>query len=116
MAAFTKKKFSSSTNGKPINITATASTGTSIHTADSDSGDWDEIWMYASNISGSDVLLTVEFGGTGTSNEIDITVPANSIVTVIPGCILGGAASLNVTAYAGTTAVINVFGFVNALE
>jgi hypothetical protein len=113
MATFTKEKFSGSTNGRPVVVVATATGGTTIHTAVSGTSSWDEIWIYATNIDSSDITLTLEWGGTGVANEIDMIVPANSTILVIPGCLLQN--SLIVKAYAGTASKINLFGWVNRI-
>ena len=65
MATFTKQLLSGSTYGAPITVTATASTGTTIHATGTSSSTIDEVWLYANNTSTSPVLLTVQFGGTG---------------------------------------------------
>jgi hypothetical protein len=112
MATFSKLPLSGSTNGKGINIAATATTGTTIHTAVSGTSSFDEVWMYAVNTSTSSVKLTVEFGGTAAADNIEITIPGESgLVLVIPGLFLNN--SLVVTAFAGTTNVISIHGYVN---
>ena len=112
MATFSKIPLSGSTNGKGINVAATATTGTTIHTAVSGTSSFDEVWMYAVNTSTSSVKLTVEFGGTAAADNIEITIPGESgLVLVIPGLFLNN--SLVVTAFAGTTNVISIHGYVN---
>ena len=61
MATFSKLKLSGSTNGRGIAVTATATLGTTIHTAHATA--LDEIWLYAANIDSTARILTVEFGG-----------------------------------------------------
>jgi hypothetical protein len=63
---YKKRKLSASTDGRGIKVAATASPGTLIHTALDSIGaiEWDEIWLRATNTSGSPVQLTVQFGGT----------------------------------------------------
>jgi hypothetical protein len=112
MATFSKLPLSGSTNGKGINVAATATTGTTIHTAVSGTSSFDEVWMYAVNTSTSSVKLTVEYGGTATADNIEITIPGESgLVLVVPGLFLNN--SLAVTAFAGTTNVISIHGYVN---
>ena len=112
MATFSKLPLSGSTNGNGINVAATATTGTTIHTAVSGTSSFDEVWMYAVNTSTSSVKLTVEYGGTTAADNIEITIPGESgLVLVVPGLFLNN--SLVVTAFAGTTNVISIHGYVN---
>lgn len=112
MATFSKIPLSGSTNGKGINIAATATTGTTIHTAVSGTSSFDEVWMYAVNTSTTSVKLTVEYGGTTAADNIEITIPGESgLVLVVPGLFLNN--SQVVTAFAGTTNVISIHGYVN---
>jgi hypothetical protein len=112
MATFSKIPLSASTNGKGILVAATATTGTTIHTAGSGTANFDEVWMYASNNSASSVKLTIEYGSTAVADNIEITIPGESgLVLVIPGLFLNN--SLLVTAFAGTTNVITMHGYVN---
>lgn len=97
-------------NGRPINVTQTATAGNLLHT----SGGNDELWLFASNVSGSDVVLTIELGGVSSPGDLlKITVPANDTIPVLPGAML--ANGLIARAWAATTAVINVFGYANRI-
>ena len=114
MATFTKLKLSGSTNGRGIAVAATATLGTTIHTAHATA--LDEIWLYANNIHSSAVTLTVEFGGvTSTSDLIQqsIAVTPSGLVLVVAGLLVTG--SVVVTAFAGTANKIELFGFVNRI-
>ena len=103
-----------SANGTPIQVAATASPGTTIHTVGT--GSVDEIYLWAANISTSPVALTIEFGGTGDANSAckTVVIPANSPpIPIIPGIRLNS--TLVVKAFAGTTNVINITGHVNRI-
>lgn len=115
MATFTKNKLSGSTNGKAIKVTATATTGTTIHTAVSGTSAWDEVWVYATNNDASAVNLTLEWGTTTAADgNIQLSIPAKSGLTlVLPGLILQN--SLVLTAFAGTANVILITGYVNSI-
>lgn len=115
MATFTKKLLSGSTNGKNIKVGATATPGTTIHTAVSGTSSLDEIWIYAINTSTSAVKLTIEWGeATAPDGNIEMTIPGESgPIEVIPGLLLQN--SLVVKAFAGTTNVIVLNGFVNQI-
>jgi hypothetical protein len=61
--------------------------------------------------------VTVDFGGqTVPDNNIVLTVqPKAGLVCVVPGLILGGAASLVVDAFADAANVVTMTGFVNRI-
>jgi hypothetical protein len=120
MPTFTKTLLSGSTQGKPIKIAATASTGTTVHSTGTSSTIIDEVWLYAYNSSTGPVSLTIQCGGTATpDDDIKIDVPPTSGLTlVVPGLILtgSGAAPAIVRAFAGTTNVVTVSGYVNRIS
>lgn len=119
MATYSKVLLSGSTQGKAIKVAATASTGTTIHATEISSTIEDEIWLYAYNSSATAVVLTIQFGGTATpDDDIKLSIPATSGLTlVVPGLILTGTGSAanTVRAYAGTTNVITISGYVNRI-
>ena len=110
---FTKVVLSGSTSGKQIKVVATATAGTTIHTAHATS--LDEIWLWAVNSSTTAVKITVEWGeATAPDGNIEVTVPGESgYLLVVPGLVLTG--SLVVKAFAGTANVLLVNGFVNRI-
>lgn len=115
MATYSKLPLSGSTNGRGIAVATTTSAGTLIHTAISGTVNEDEIWLYAMNTSASAVKLTIEHGGTSTSDQIEITIaPEAGLVLISPGLVLQN--SLIVRAFAGTANVINIFGYVNRIS
>jgi hypothetical protein len=101
----------------PISVTATspAAIGTVVHSTGISS--IDEIWLYATNTSSSSLLLTIQYGGITATNQIQQTIPSNAGLTLIlPGLILAPlGSSITVSAYASTSAVINVSGYVNRI-
>lgn len=101
---------SASTSGRYINITQTGTLGTLVHTAVTGTLRWDKVWAYAANTSSSQILVTVEFGGVGATNQILTLIPAQSQANIVYGIPLQNG--LTVTVFAGTTAVINVGGFI----
>lgn len=113
MATYSKQALSGASTGVPIAVVATASTGTTIHATGTSA--IDEVWLYATNTSSAAVVLTIQFGGTATVNQIQQTIPANSGLTlIIPGLILAPSGSaITVYAYAGTASVVNISGYVN---
>lgn len=113
--AFTKKLLSGSTNGMSIKVVATATLGTTIHTAVSGTSSFDEVWLYAYNGHTSAVVLTIEFGGAAVPDQnIVISIPNKSgRFMVADGRLLQN--SLVVTAFAATANVITIDGFVNQI-
>jgi hypothetical protein len=115
MPTFTKTLLSGSTNGASTLIAATSSPGTTIHTAQSGTSGLDEVWLYADNSSTSAVKLTVEFGGTAEKDQIELNIPGESgLVLVVPGLVLNN--SLVVRAFAATTNVVSISGYVNRIS
>ena len=116
MATFTKTLLSGSTNGKAIKVAATATAGTTIHTAVSGTASLDEVWLYAHNSSASSVKLTLEWGeATAPDGNIEINIGAEGtgLVLVAPGILLQN--SLVIKAFAGTANVITLTGYVNRI-
>ena len=118
MATFNKSILSGSTDGRGIKVAATATAGTLIHTASSTATTLDEIWLYAVNTSASAVKLTVEWGGVSSPDDhIEYTVPAEAgLYLITAGLIIkGNATPLVVRAFAATTNVLVVHGYVNRI-
>lgn len=113
MATFTKEILSGSTDGKPIKISATASPGTAVHTANATAKD--EVWIFATNTDSVSRELTIQFGDTTSpDSEITVGIPSKEGLTiVVPGCILTNSAA--VTAFASQADIINVVGYVNRI-
>ena len=115
MANFSKISLSGSTNGRQIKVGATATPGTLIHTAVSGTTDYDEVWLYVTNNDATDVDLTIEFGGVSSPDDlIQMSIPSKSgLYQIIPGWVLQNG--LIVRAFAGTTNVLTIGGFVNRI-
>ena len=115
MATFTKTLLSGSTNGASVLVSASATPGTVIHTAQSGTSGLDEIWLYADNSSSATVKLTVEFGGTAEKDQIELNVPGESgLILVVPGLVLNN--SLVTRAFAATASVVSISGYVNRIS
>jgi len=115
MPTFTKMLLSGSTNGKNIKVGATATPGTLVHTAVAGEVSLDEIWLFAYNSSASAVVVSIEFGGVASPDDlIEISIPSDSEhVLMIPGLLLQNG--LVVRAFAGTTNVIVLNGYVHRI-
>lgn len=115
---FNKRALSGSTGGMGFAVTATGSGNQVIHdpiTATVAAGDFDEVWLWATNIHTTSVTLTIEFGDTDAVNDhIVVTIPPNSgLVQVLPGLLISG--NNDIQAFAGVGSKINLFGFVNLI-
>ena len=115
MATYGKQLLSGGTTGKNIKVVATASAGTTIHTAVSGTSDLDEIWLYAMNTDAEDRKLTIEYGGTTSPDDlIEQTITTEAGWTLIcPGLLLQN--SLVVKAFAAAANVVVINGFVNRI-
>lgn len=119
MATYTKVLLSGSNQGQPILVAATSTPGTSIHSTGTSSTIIDNVTLYAHNTDTTARKLTVEFGGTGTANTIEVTVPAESgLMLVLPQLPLTGtgAAAKSVAAFCATTNVVAISGFVDRIS
>ena len=118
MATFSKSILSGSTDGKGVLVAATATAGALVHTGPTNTAHLHEVWLYAVNSSASDVKLTVEWGeATAPNGNIEYTVKAeNGLYLIVPGLLIkGNATALTVRAFAATTNVIVVHGYVNVI-
>jgi len=120
MATYTKVLLSASSQGQPITVVATASSGTTIHATGTSSSIIDEMWLYANNTSSSPVLLTVQFGGTASpQNSKPITLaPQSGDVLIVAGLPLTGDGTNATTtrAFAATASVVTISGYVNRIS
>ena len=114
-AKHTKVILSGSTDGRVIPVSQTATVGTPIHTASGDAGVIDEVWLEAVNVTGSDAVLTLEWGGVlSPADHIVVTIPPNvGIVLVVNGLIL--ANGLVIGAFSDVGDAINIGGWVNRI-
>lgn len=108
----TKQELTGAADGTGVSVVATSTPGTTIHTSDASA--YDEIYLWAHNSSSTAVKLTIEWGGTDQEDLIEQTIlPESGLELVVPGLILTN--SLTVAAFAGTTDVIGLKGYVNRI-
>lgn len=118
MSTYTKYILSSSTDGKGIKVVATSTPGTAIHTCSSTSATLQEIWLWAYNSHTSSVVLTIEFGdATAPDSNIKVTLESQKgLILIVPGLIIkGNATPLTIKAFAATTNVVTISGFINEI-
>ncbi len=119
MATISRIHLSASTDGRPIEVAASASAGTTIHTGPSVNDDYDEIWLWACNHNTSAEVLTLEWGGTtATDDHLKTTIQPNETVLVAPGWILKGNSStaLICKAFSTTANKVSIIGHVNRID
>jgi hypothetical protein len=112
----TKRVLSGSTNGFPINVSATAGGVTTVHTGVTASTTIDEVWIYAQNSSTAQVSLLLEWG-ISASQVIRAEVPPQDGPTlIIPGFpVEGRTTAIVISAFASTSNVISLYGYVNRI-
>lgn len=116
MATFAKLTLSGSTNGRGILV---GTTDTTIHTGSTSTSVYDEIWLYASNVTTAASKLTVKWGGTTEAGDfIEQSIPGESgLILVVPGLLLRGTGTaLIVRATAADANAIVLFGYVNQIS
>lgn len=117
MAIYSRLILSGSTDGRVIPVVAVATPGTLIHTAGG-STIFDELYLWASNVTAAAATLTIEWGGvTDPGDHIckGLSVPANSTaILVVSGEVLRN--SLVCRAFSGTASAINISGYVNRIS
>lgn len=103
---------SGSTNGKQIKVAATATAGTTIHTAPAGTSSIDRVWLYAVNSSAVPVKLTLEWGeATAPDGNVEQFIqPESGYVLLASGIPIQN--SLVIAAFADTANVIMISGYV----
>lgn len=117
MATFSRVLLSGSTNGKPVKVVATATAGTTFHTAIAGTTSYDEIYAWVTNTDGSARTLTIEFGGVTDPDNLIVkalSIPANSPpIPILTGQVLQNG--LVVAAFASAANVLLITGYVNRI-
>ncbi len=118
MATYSRLVLSGSANGREIPVVAIVTPGTLIHTAVAGASSFDELYLWASNVTAAAATLTLEWGGVldpGDHMVKAYTIPANSPpIPIATGQVLNNA--LVVRAFSGTASAINIGGFVNRIQ
>lgn len=112
---FSKLVPSGSTNGMGIKIAATATLGTTFHTAIAGTVSFDEIWLYLFNSDTSSRVVTIEYGDASAPdhNIVQTIQPKSGLVLAVPGLILNNGKV--VTVFADATNVVTMSGFINRI-
>jgi len=120
MTSIDREFLSEGANGSYVNITASGSPGTLIHTATSTGNEKDEVWLWGVDNTGSDASVVIEWGGTN-----DVTDVLNVGVAAAQGeqLLVAGrslAGGLTVRAYSDFTSAtisgVNIGGHINRFD
>jgi hypothetical protein len=106
-----KMKLSSSTDGRPIKIAATATPGTTVHTAGSGI---DIVYLQLCNTDTTARKVTIEWGGTTSPDDtIELTIPPEGGIIEMPPMLIQN--SLVVKVFCATANVVICGGYVERL-
>ena len=117
---FTAMTLSAATNGAPIKIAATATAGTTIHTATSSDmpEGCDEVYLWAGSTSSAAINATLQIssGNVTDGQSINFRVPAayNGPIMILAGHRI--ADGVVITATAATAERVNIWGHVNRIS
>lgn len=111
-----KDVLSGSTNGTTVPVVAVATPGTTVHTAGATG--YENIWLWATNVTSSPATLTLEWGSTadpGGHLVHEYSLPANSLpIPIATGHQIDG--SVVIGAFSGTASAINMSGYIIAVR
>ncbi len=118
MAVASKIAFSASSNGRLIRLIDVASPGTLIHTTPTTNVK-DVVHLWAHLVaSATERVISIEFGGTATADLMGHMLTTGSegplgMVKIVDGFPLTTASGLTVRAFATSSDIVYVGGFVN---
>lgn len=115
MATYSRSLFSGATNGRPLALSISTNT-TTVHTVGTSTTAYNEVYLWANNVTGAAALLTLQFGTT-TADRVcsSLSIPANSPpIPIITGQNVSGGVSLS--GYSDTANAINVQGYINVIS
>lgn len=115
MATYTRALLSGSTDGQPVKIAATATPGTTVHTAVAGSASWDEVYLWVTNTDTVARTVTVEWGGTTDPDNLVVKAlslpPSSGPIPLITGLVLNNGKVVKV--FASAANVVLATGYVN---
>ena len=113
---YTTQLLSGSTNGRPIEVGTVATPGTTLHTVQATgTAAREEVHLYVANRSTATAPVTIELGGTATTDQIMTHIPSQAgFHLVIPGISFTATTSIIRAFTTGTaTDAITIGGWVN---
>ena len=116
--AYARLLLSGSTSGRQIPVAATATPGTLIHTAVAGAASFDEVYLWAVNVTNAARTVTVEWGGVGDPGDHAVKTytlpPYSPRIPIVTGEVLNGG--LVVRAFCDSASGVNIGGFVNRIS
>ena len=118
MATISRNILSGSTNGRPLSLAIDSGTFTTVHTGPTTAADMIEAWVWISNISTSQEIVTIAIGGTADGDKMKIKVPPESTVLALPGITIkgDGGSGIAITAASTTANKCNATGYINLID
>lgn len=118
MSMFSRVLLSGSVSGQPIPVAATATPGTVIHTAADGESSFDEVYLFAANVTAVAAKLTIEWGGVANPGshlvkQYNLT-PFCAPIRIADGQVLNGGTVCR--AFSDTASAINITGFVTRIS
>lgn len=118
MASYSRQLLSGSANGRTIPVVTTATPGTIIHTAQTGTTGFDEVYAWVSNVTNAARLLTIEWGGVGDPADHmvkQVSIPANSPpIPIVTGQVLQNG--LIARAFCDAANALNITGYCNRIS
>jgi len=119
MAVYSGALLSGSTNGLPILVAGTGTgSATTIHTAGGGTTGFDEVYLWAANVTAAADTLTIEWGGATDPGNLIIksySIPAYSLpIPIAIGQRIQNAKVIK--AFSATGSTITVTGYVNQVR
>src|ERR1035437_8261381 len=118
MTTYSRVLLSGSTNGRNIPVAAATTPGTAIHTAVAGAAAFDDLYLWAANVTAAAAVLTLEWGGVTDPGDHMVkpySIPANSPpIPIATGQVLNNG--LAVKAFCPTVSAINISGYVNRIQ
>ncbi len=120
MSTITREFLSQSTNGAFVNITASGTPGTLVHTATNTAGQKDEVWLWAVNNTPLTASVAIEWAGN--NDVIDISkvgVPAvEGEQLLIAGRTLAGGLTVRIFSdhTNATVSGLNIGGHISRID
>ena len=111
-----QRPLSGSTDGLPIEVSATAGGATTVHTMVTGTTTIDRVFMWAGNTSTADITLILEWGASADRYKEVIPAKATAYPVLTGQPVWGRSGSVSATvlkAHAFTSAVIKLVGYVN---
>jgi len=110
------RPLSGSSDMLPINVTATADGGTTIHTAFTSSLVLDKVWAWVTNTSTVSISLVIEWGPSANKIMEDIPPRVGRYDVLFGNPILGvstGGSATVIKAHASSSQVLDIYGYVD---